>query len=100
MKLRVYLGVVMMLLILAVVPAYSQAADEEKPAEQTTPTLEERVQTLEQKAAENDPLATKGFIFTGYARSGFIMTDQGGSTTNDNDGAGFRLPGAGAHCPI
>jgi len=72
--------------------APGQAADE-----QTTPTLEERVQTLEQKAAENDPLATKGFIFTGYARSGFYMTDQGGSTTNDNDGAGFKLPGAGSH---
>lgn len=96
MKLRVYLGALMMLLILAAMPVYSQAADEQKPAEQTTPTLEERVQVLEQKAADADPLATKGFFFTGYARSGFLMNDKGGSTTNDNDGAGFRLPGAGS----
>lgn len=94
MRFRV-LGSIVAMMFLAL-PGYSQTT-EEKPTAEATPTLEERVQQLEQKAEDVQPLASQGFIFTGYGRSGFVMTDQGGSTTNDNDGAGFKLPGAGSH---
>lgn len=64
-------------------------------AEEKIQALEQRLQELEKKVEDASSLA-KGFEFHGYARSGFAMTSEGGSVTNENDFQPFRAPGAGA----
>ena len=74
------------LLVLAVLPGFSYGQSV------VIEELEKRLQELEAKLARS----TEGFQFNGYARSGFLMTGEGGSTTNENDGQPFRAPGAGS----